>query len=167
MFTTVDDFAKSWQNESGKTLKLLQTLTDASLSQAVASNHRTLGRIAWHITTTIPEMMGQAGVKLTKVQGGDPMPPSADMIRKLYDLASKELLSKIKSDWNDGLLHNEDNMYGMQWKRGLTLMILINHEAHHRGQMTVLMRQAGLPVTGAYGPSFEEWGGMGMKPPVI
>ena len=35
-------------------------------------------------------------------------------------------------------------------------------EAHHRGQMTVLMRQAGLTVPGIYGPAQEEWAAMGM-----
>jgi uncharacterized damage-inducible protein DinB len=30
--------------------------------------------------------------------------------------------------------------------------------------MTVLMRQAGLPVPGLYGPSKEEWAAMGMSP---
>ena len=39
------------------------------------------------------------------------------------------------------------------------LMTLINHQNHHRGQMTVLMRQAGLTVPGVYGPAKEEWVG--------
>ena len=55
-------------------------------------------------------------------------------------------------------------MYGETWKRGVALEMLIRHEAHHRGQMTVLMRQAGLPVHGVYGPSREEWTAMGMEP---
>ncbi|MCK4657684.1 MAG: hypothetical protein KAT85_11650, partial [candidate division Zixibacteria bacterium] len=38
---------------------------------------------------------------------------------------------------------------------------------HHRGQMTVLMRQAGLKVPGVYGPSMEEWEHFGMKKPEI
>ena len=54
-------------------------------------------------------------------------------------------------------------MYGMSWKRGTTLSILVNHQAHHRGQMTVLMRQAGLMVPGVYGPAKEEWASMGME----
>ena len=53
-------------------------------------------------------------------------------------------------------------MYGMTWKRGTTLSLLINHQAHHRGQMTVLMRQAGVPVVGVYGPAKEEWKAAGM-----
>jgi uncharacterized damage-inducible protein DinB len=40
----------------------------------------------------------------------------------------------------------------------------MSHEIHHRGQMTVLMRQAGLKVPGVYGPSREEWTAYGMPP---
>jgi uncharacterized damage-inducible protein DinB len=53
-------------------------------------------------------------------------------------------------------------MYGETWKRGQTLLYLMLHNAHHRGQITVLMRQAGLPVVGIYGPAREEWEAMGM-----
>ncbi|MCK6259572.1 DinB family protein [Fictibacillus sp. KIGAM418] len=47
-------------------------------------------------------------------------------------------------------------MYGEKWENGLTLYILNCHQIHHRGQMTVLMRLAGLKVPGVYGPSIEE-----------
>ncbi|MHB8840055.1 MAG: DinB family protein, partial [Gemmatimonadaceae bacterium] len=40
--------------------------------------------------------------------------------------------------------------------RGFVLTVLMNHQWHHRGQMTVLMRQAGLSVPGVCGPSREE-----------
>jgi uncharacterized damage-inducible protein DinB len=54
-------------------------------------------------------------------------------------------------------------MYGQRWKRGFTLTALVEHQIHHRGQMTVLMRQAGLRVPGIYGPAREDWASMGMK----
>ena len=50
------------------------------------------------------------------------------------------------------------------WKRGGVLASLVNHQIHHRGQMTVLMRQAGLAVPGIYGPAREEWAKMGLPP---
>ena len=55
------------------------------------------------------------------------------------------------------MLNDDLNMYGQVWKRTSVLSSLIAHQAHHRGQMTVLMRQAGLKVPGVYGPSKEEW----------
>jgi uncharacterized damage-inducible protein DinB len=58
-------------------------------------------------------------------------------------------------------------MYGMQWDGAKVLMCLIGHEAHHRGQMSVLMRQAGLIPHGVYGPNKEAWASMGMEAPGI
>jgi len=58
-------------------------------------------------------------------------------------------------------------MYGEKWARGVTLHILLVHEIHHRGQMTVLMRQAGLKVPGVYGPAKEEWTQYKMPEPEV
>ena len=58
-------------------------------------------------------------------------------------------------------------MYGEKWQRGLTLHILLQHEVHHRGQMTVLMRQAGLKVPNIYGPAKEGWAEYGADTPII
>ena len=41
------------------------------------------------------------------------------------------------------------------------------HQIDHRGQMTVLMRQAGLNVPGVYGPSLEGWTSVGTNPPEV
>ena len=61
-------------------------------------------------------------------------------------------------------LEKEDTMYGEQWQRKVTLTSLVFHQIHHRAQIEVLMRQAGLRVPGLYGPSKEEWAAMGMTP---
>ena len=167
MFQTIADFEQNWTYEMASSQKQMDQLTDASLSQAVADDHRTLGRVAWHIVTTIPEMMSQTGLKLSSVDHKAPVPATADEIKKAYAKASKELLSAIKSSWDDGTLQTEDDLYGEKWKRGVTLMILVKHEIHHRGQMTVLMRQAGLKVLGFYGPAKEEWANYGGQPPEV
>ena len=44
-------------------------------------------------------------------------------------------------------------------------MGLIKHIAHHRGQITVLMRQAGLKPFGVYGPPKEDWIHLGVENP--
>lgn len=45
------------------------------------------------------------------------------------------------------------------------LFFMIQHQIHHRGQMTILMRQAGLTVPGIYGPAKEEWAVIGREAP--
>ncbi|MBK8721797.1 MAG: hypothetical protein IPL95_05830 [Saprospiraceae bacterium] len=51
-------------------------------------------------------------------------------------------------------------MYGELWTKGNTLAILIRHQAHHRGQLSILMRQNGCKVPGVYGPSKERMGNL-------
>lgn len=167
MFTTVEGFVNDWKDESERTGRLLDALTDESLPRAVTEKDRTLGRIAWHIATTIPEMMAHTGLKFASLDPETPVPASASAIALAYRKASRELLELLQSQWTDESLRVEDVMYGQKWPRGLTLQILIRHEIHHRAQMTVLMRQAGLKVPGIYGPSREEWQAMGMTPPEI
>ena len=95
------------------------------------------------------------------------MPTQASAIVSAYDAVAQSLAEQIRERWTDATLPELDDMYGEKWKRGFTLAVLIRHQAHHRGQMTVLMRQAGLKVPGVYGPAREEWLGMGMQPPTV
>jgi uncharacterized damage-inducible protein DinB len=168
VFTKLKHFERAWAFESESTLKILRALTDSSLAQAVAPEERTLGRIAWHITTSVPEMMERTGLKLAGPAAHSPVPSTAAEIVAGYAAASASLLHALTSTgWSDETLQQKDEMYGEQWKRGFTLNVLVTHQAHHRGQMTVLMRQAGLKVPGVYGPAREEWAGMGIEPPPV
>jgi len=167
MFDSIDGFKKAWEANSGNTLKIFGALTDSSLKQAVAENHRTIRRISWHIVTTIPEMMEKLGLEFERVKADSPPPNRASDVKAAYELVSKSLIEQITGNWNDAALKIVDDMYGEKWVRGLTLRILIDHEIHHRGQLTVLMRQAGLSVPGIFGPSLEEWPQYGMKPPEV
>lgn len=167
MFTSIADFEKRWKDEMEGTEKVLAALTDASLAQAVSADDRTLGRIAWHVATTIPEMLSQTGLKPAGPAPDAPVPASAAAILDAYRAAASSLLEQVRTRWQDATLATEDEMYGERWARGFTLSALVLHQAHHRGQMTVLMRQAGLRVPGVYGPAREEWKAMGMAAPAV
>jgi len=71
----------------------------------------------------------------------------------------------LQSEWNDKDLATINDFFGRPMPNSIFLMTLINHQNHHRGQMTVLMRQAGLTVPGVYGPAKEEWAATGMEAP--
>jgi len=167
MFQTIAEFEGAWKNVADGTRKLLGALTDESLPQAVAEGHRTLARIAWHIIGSIPEMAERTGLQLDAAKENDPIPTSAKEIFQAYDKTAASLAEQVKKNWTDETLQIEDDMYGQTWKRGQTLSILTIHEVHHRGQMTVLMRQAGLKVPGVFGPSKEEWADYKMEVPLV
>jgi uncharacterized damage-inducible protein DinB len=167
MYRKLQDFLGAWKYESTATHKILAALTDASLAQTVGPDDRTLGRVVWHLTTAIPEMMGRTGLQVAGVTPDAPCPGSAAAIADSYRVAAASLAEQIENGWSDASLEVEDEMYGEKWKRGTTLGVLIAHQTHHRGQATVLMRQAGLRVPGVYGPAREEWSAMGMGPPEV
>lgn len=161
MFRTIKDFLQAWKYEAEMTEKVLSSLTDASLGQRVTADGRSLGFIGWHITLTLGEMLELVGLKIDAPGQDRPCPASASEIAAAFQKATASVRDSVSANWNDETLLKTDEMYGDTWARGLTLFYLIAHQAHHRGQMTVLMRQAGLTVPGIYGPAKEEWAAMG------
>ncbi|MBK8465422.1 MAG: DinB family protein [Chloracidobacterium sp.] len=161
MFRKIEDFQKAWAYEVEMTTKALTNLTDASLSQKVTEDGRTLGFIGWHLAITTGEMLGLVGLTVDAPAVDSDCPGSAAEIVAAYERGGKSAGEEVGKHWTDETLLIEDEMYGETWSRGMTLFYLIAHQAHHRGQMTVLMRQAGIPVPGVYGPSKEEWAALG------
>ena len=167
MYQNLSDILNDLQYESSATSKIFNSLTDQSLNQTVCPGGRSLGRLAWHITQMVYDMISKTGLESEKIKGYEkdsPVPRSVKDIRDKYNFISSKLSEELKKKWEDKSLEEEVNMYGRNWKKGAILISLIKHQAHHRGQMTVLMRQAGLKVPGVYGPSKEEWAAMNMPP---
>lgn len=156
MFTAVRHFLNTWRHESASTARLFAELTDASLAQRVAPGHRMLGELAWHIVVSQREIVGKTGLAYDAPRKADPEPARAAGMHSAYVDAAKALAAAVEREWTDEVLRVKDQVYGQSWPRGLTLAIVLHHEIHHRGQMTVLMRQAGLRVPGVYGPSKDE-----------
>ncbi len=164
MYCKLLDFVKDWENEIKETTLLFSALTDESLNTRVCEGGRTLGKIAWHIVVTNGEMGEKAGFKGDFLPENAPVPASAKKILEEYKKQTQELLKAVTTQWADDDLSQAVEMYGEKWLKGKILCILLLHQAHHRGQITVLMRQAGLKVHGVCGPSREEWQSFGLKP---
>ncbi len=168
MFNTIQEFVQVWKTEAKITERVMDALTDASLQQPVTDEHRTLGRVAWHIVTTIPEMMDNTGLHIKEMLNPEsPVPSKAIEIAGAYKAVSAGMIEEITSKWNDDSLTAEDEMYGEKWERRFTLTALVQHQIHHRGQMTILMRQAGIKVPSIYGPAKEDWSEFGMEAPEV
>ena len=171
MFRRLEDFITCWKEEAARTLEVFGAIPDAALGTAVAEGHRDLRRMTWHIVESLIEMPAHWGLDIAGkelMQGpsiGDPPATLAEM-REAYQRAQDSLLKGLGT-WSDGTLEQEDEMYGATWKRGFSLFVLVTHQVHHRGQMTVLMRQAGLKVPDIYGPAKEGWAAYGAPPPRV
>lgn len=165
MYYKIHDFLQDWKREKDSTQKIFNALTDDSLKQKTYDEGRTLGFLAWHIVTSVGEMGSKIGIKTDCPEEDSAEPQNASEICAAYKKASESLLDFVEKNWRDEILDKEVNLYGNFWKNGFTLTVLVNHQIHHRAQITVLMRQAGLKVPGVLGPAKEEWGAMGMQAP--
>ncbi|MFD3450271.1 DinB family protein [Microbacteriaceae bacterium 4G12] len=165
MFQTVEGFLKSWKYETAATERILDQLTDESLKQEITPDHWTLGQIAWHIVMAIPVIMSRAGLKFEAPMEDLPVPTSAKFIADSYRQVTAAFMEAVKEQWTDESLKTINDFFGQPLPNSIFLQTLIAHQNHHRGQMTVLMRQAGLSVPGIYGPSKEEWAAAGMETP--
>lgn len=164
MYHTLKEFTDEYKMESQSTLKLLKVLTTESMYKTVDGKVRSIGRLSYHIAHTVSEMMEKTGLSIpwnTKNPAED-QSVTAEQIVKAYEDAVTTLFSEIETKWTDATLQEKRNMYGQDWSIATTLSIILKHEIHHRGQLTVLMRLAGLVVPGVYGPAAEEWAMYGM-----
>lgn len=158
MFTAIHHFSTTWRHESAQTARLLAELTDASLGQRIAPGHRTVGELAWHVVVSPRVILAKTGLTCDGPDRSAPVPARAAEIHSAYVDAAQAFMAAVEAAWSDEMLREKVEFYGRPVPRGLALAITLHHEIHHRGQMTVLMRQAGLRVPGIYGPSKDEDG---------
>ncbi len=173
MYRRLDDFRTQFQEEVVDTLKVLRAIPDSAASQAVTPAHRDLRRMAWHLVESLVSLPKEIGLVVdgpatdAQYSSIEPIPATLAEIIRRYERATTSLLAGLAS-WTDADLLKEDTMFGhMVWAKGYSLRALEMHQAHHRGQMTVLMRQAGLKVPGFYGPALEDWAEMGAPVPAV
>lgn len=157
MYRKISDFITDWKYEAESTLKVLGNINNDSLNKKDNENVRSIAVLAWHITITLSEMLTKAGLPVSGPEEHSKPPSNISDIISAYEKSSASVIEQVQNKWPDADLLEKIPMYGETWEKGVVLSILIKHQAHHRGQLTVLMRQAGLIVPGVYGPSKEEW----------
>jgi uncharacterized damage-inducible protein DinB len=167
MYVTIADFIREWNWEATLTQKVLEGLTDHSLNQKVYPEGRTLGRIVWHFTTNIPEYLAHFGLEVNEVENAKNVPDSAKEIAQTFKQISSYAIKVIEEQWTDESLKEVQTAFGREETNAQILMGLIKHIVHHRGQVTILMRQAGIKPFGVYGPPKEDWIHLGVENPPL
>jgi uncharacterized damage-inducible protein DinB len=158
MITAIQQFLEIWEQETEVTLSVFKNLTDESLSKVLLNDYRSIERLANHIVDCAASIPLAATVK---VQHEKQHYTTVKDLISAYTKATSGV-KEAATIWADETLQELTPMYGETWKKGFALWVTIAHQAHHRGQLTVLMRMAGLKVPGVYGPAKEEWEAMNL-----
>ncbi|TVX91635.1 DinB family protein [Paenibacillus agilis] len=154
MYRKSEDFIEDWIASSAGTLSVMKAITDDKMDYSIVEGHNSLGWLAWHLVGTGGFFGQLAGLQIPAAAPGTSMPSSMTAIVEKYE----EVIEAYKNEaltLTDEKLTEEVNGFMGPIARGKLLRILIDHQTHHRGQMTVLLRQAGLPVPGVMGPTKE------------
>lgn len=154
MYRKVEDFMADWSASSKGTLKVMQAITDEKQGQAIAEGHNTLGWLAWHLVGTAGAFGQFAGLQIPAPGPAMAKPEAMADIVAFYEQII-EAYAKEAPSLTDAQLVEEVSAFGGTMALGKLLRMVVDHQNHHRGQMTVLLRQAGLTVPPVMGPTAE------------
>jgi uncharacterized damage-inducible protein DinB len=162
MYRKITDFATHWQEEVDMTVLLFQGIDFDKKAEKFNDNVRSLERLVWHICQTVTEMGHRGGIFETEILEHATCPDTIDEVISIYKNYANQLKINVLEHWKDEDLDIEIPMYGETWTKGKMLSVLVLHQTHHRGQLTVVMRTLGMKVAGLYGPAKEDWAKYGM-----
>ncbi|MER2037717.1 MAG: DinB family protein [Solibacillus sp.] len=154
MYRVAEDFIFDWANSSKGALKVMQAIPDAKMEVSIVEGHNSLGWLSWHLVSVAGAFGHFAGLQIP-APGPDMKQPGtmAEIIEK-YEMVI-EAFNKEVASLTTEQLEEEVPAFGGMMKRGQLLRVVINHQTHHVGQMTVLLRQTGLKVPPVMGPTQE------------
>jgi len=156
MYRKVQDFLADWSAQAEGMIQVLEAMTDDKLDQAIVEGHSTLGWLGWHLATTPGFFVGMVGAPIKTALNRNEVPTSAKEIAEGYKKVAEEVKTAVEQALTDEMLAETVESFRGPVPRGALLRTLIDHQTHHRGQMTVLLRQAGLSVPGVMGPTKEQ-----------
>jgi uncharacterized damage-inducible protein DinB len=162
MYTSIQQFVKSFSEEQKITLSLFKAITNDSLTLKVNDDVRSLQRLVWHILITHGEMLGKAGLTINCPDEHEEPIQDISKLCEWYEISSMSVLEEVQKKWTDDDLTILIDIYGECWTQGDVLSALIKHEIHHRGQLSILMRLNHIKVPSIYGPSKEDWANYNM-----
>ena len=155
-----DSILMEMDQEAETTRRLFEVIPDDKLSWRPHPKARSLGELAMHVAM-IPGSVAELAALDSKEAGTFPEDPEATSRAQILAVFA-ESLEKGKS-----IVASTDDTRAMEeWKltqNGATLMampraafwraILLNHNYHHRGQLSAYLRELDVELPSIYGPS--------------
>ena len=155
MYRMVDDFIQEWEKNCNGTLSVFESITEEKKSFEIVEGHSSLEWLSWHLTTAPAYFIGQVGLSLNVELNPSVTPSTIQEIINTYKIVKEEVVKTVKEKLTDESLSTIVDSHGRPTPIGAILRVLVDHQTHHRAQMQVLLRQAGLNVPGVMGPTKE------------
>ena len=158
----IDSFLQELEHEAKTTRRVLERVPNNQLGWRPHPKSRTLGELALHVAGTPGEVAKLAAKSEIQAPNfKDAVPTSAAELIPALDesiATARQLLGKMDDATLNGtwrVKRNGQEVLAMP-RAALLRSIMLNHWYHHRGQLSVYLRELGVPVPSIYGPSADE-----------
>jgi uncharacterized damage-inducible protein DinB len=160
---TIRDLLEELEHEANATRKVLEQIPDNQLGWRPHEKSMTLGQLAMHVAT-LPGAIAEVAMQASfDVKTAIPR-PEAKSLDELIGALDQSLAKarKLLGSMDEAMLTSTWRMMAGEREvfaipRGAFLRnVMLNHWYHHRGQLTVYLRQTGAKVPATYGDSADE-----------
>jgi uncharacterized damage-inducible protein DinB len=161
--TLIEGLLQEFEREAQTTRRVLERVPNDKLQWRPHPKSRTLGELALHIATSpagVAELSAQSPAQAPRF-AGEPSPQNVSELMSTLDRTverTKALLGGMDDlaateTWR--LMNGDRELLAMP-RIAFLRAIMLNHWYHHRGQLTVYLRELDVAVPSIYGPSADE-----------
>jgi uncharacterized damage-inducible protein DinB len=159
----IDGMLQELEQEAQTTRRVLGRVPDNQLTWRPHEKARTLGELALHVAI-VPGAVAELVASPSPAQAPqfvDPTPKSASELLPALDQSiakAKNVLggmndAALMATWR--MMRGDRELFAAP-RAAVLRSVMLNHWYHHRGQLTVYLRQLGVPIPSIYGPSADE-----------
>jgi uncharacterized damage-inducible protein DinB len=160
----IDGMLQELEQEAQTTRRVLERVPDDRLAWKPHARARTLGQLALHIAMVpggVAELASRPSPAEAPQFAEDPSPATAGELIPALDASiarARELVGRmddatLMETWT--MKRGDRELFAIP-RVALLRSVMLNHWYHHRGQLTVYLRELGVPVPSIYGPSADE-----------
>jgi uncharacterized damage-inducible protein DinB len=163
MTRLIDGLLQELEQEAQTTRRVLERVPQNHLAWKPHEKSRTLGQLALHIATVPGGVAELASRSPAQAPGfaDDPSPKNASELIPALDQSiakAKSVLGSmddaaLTATWR--LMHGDRELFAIP-RVAFLRSVMLNHWYHHRGQLTVYLRELGVSIPSIYGPSADE-----------
>jgi uncharacterized damage-inducible protein DinB len=158
----IEALIQELDQEAQTTRRVLERVPGDCLGWKPHDKSMSLGQLALHVATTpagVSDMVRQSPVQVP--QFAHPSAASASELVPALEQSVAKAKENLRAIGDAGLAGTFRVVQGdndlMAMPVGAVLrFIMLNHWYHHRGQLSVYLRELGVPVPSIYGPSADE-----------
>lgn len=150
------------EQEAETTRRVLERVPEEHIDWRPHERSRTLGELAMHIATVpgaIAQMVGTGptgeipNVTPPRPRAADLLPAHDESIATARRILTELDDARMHETWR--LMAGDRELFALP-RVAMLRSVMLNHWYHHRGQLSVYLRELDIPIPSIYGPSADE-----------